>query len=398
LLNGNTDAKEQAALGLGELIELSNEEALKPSVIHITGPLIRILGDRYGPTVKVAVLDTLALLLSKVGKHIRAFFPQLQTTFLKAAIDPLRSVRLKAAQALAYLVPIHNKPDPLFQEVFVVLKQADDSSIRDTSIFTLRSMIALGGNTMSESTRKSITSYLLVLLGSPEESARLVAGGSLGVLLKWMTPAELEVTLSLLLTDDEADTIRHGRTTALAVGMKYTAGIIYSEKRRDKIHKSVLSLLISDKVSLASNGIRIAGHIFVDCVKNGVVVPEAIILPFCKSMNSISNEVKTLVCQMSEVIGQRTYPVVIPKDLLRYLIPTLVNGTKEKNSIVRASSELALISLLHLRKGDNTLNIYQELLESGAKEALSDVVNKVLRRVLTQPEGKEPEVDDTIMT
>jgi len=74
LLNGNTDAKEQAALGLGELIELSNADALKPSVIHITGPLIRILGDRYGSSVKVAVLDTLALLLSKVGKHIRAFF------------------------------------------------------------------------------------------------------------------------------------------------------------------------------------------------------------------------------------------------------------------------------------------------------------------------------------
>jgi len=65
-LNGRADVKEQAALGMGEVISLSTEAALKPSVIHITGPLIRILGDRYGPEVKIAVLDTLTLLLMKV--------------------------------------------------------------------------------------------------------------------------------------------------------------------------------------------------------------------------------------------------------------------------------------------------------------------------------------------
>jgi len=53
-------------MGMGEMIALSNELALKPSVIHITGPLIRILGDRYGATVKVAVIETLTLLLQKV--------------------------------------------------------------------------------------------------------------------------------------------------------------------------------------------------------------------------------------------------------------------------------------------------------------------------------------------
>jgi len=320
---------------------------------------------------------------------------------LKAAVDPLRSVRLKSAQALAHLVPIHNKPDPLFQEMFTLLKQAEDTAIRDTAIFTLRSMITQGGDTMAEPTRKTITSYLLALLGSAEESTRLVAGGCLGVLLKWMTLPEMDGTLTLLLTekDDDADVfIRHGRTTSLSVGLKDSAGIIYSEKKREKIHRCVMSLLTSDKVPLISNGIRISGHIFIDCVKNDNTVPESIIQPFSKSMNNASNEIKTSVCQMSEVMGKRIYPKVMPKELLRYLLPTLVNGTKEKNSVVRASSELALVSLLHLRDGDKTLNICQEMLESGARESLTDVVNKVLRRVIHQPEGKEPEIDDTIMS
>lgn len=66
VLNGPQEIKEQAATLLGEVIKLTSAAALKPSVVHITGPLIRILGDRFNWTVKEAILDTLGLLLEKV--------------------------------------------------------------------------------------------------------------------------------------------------------------------------------------------------------------------------------------------------------------------------------------------------------------------------------------------
>lgn len=66
ILNGLPEAKEHAAQGLGEVIRLSSAAALQPSVVHITGPLIRILGDRFNWSVKAAVLETLAILLGKV--------------------------------------------------------------------------------------------------------------------------------------------------------------------------------------------------------------------------------------------------------------------------------------------------------------------------------------------
>ena len=56
ILNGSPDLKENAAHGLGEVIKLTSPEALKPSVVHITGPLIRILGDRFGANVKTGTL------------------------------------------------------------------------------------------------------------------------------------------------------------------------------------------------------------------------------------------------------------------------------------------------------------------------------------------------------
>lgn len=73
ILNGLPEEKENAALMLGEVIKLTTAQAIQPSVVHITGPLIRILGDRFNSSVKAAVLETLALLLSKVFFYYLSF-------------------------------------------------------------------------------------------------------------------------------------------------------------------------------------------------------------------------------------------------------------------------------------------------------------------------------------
>jgi len=38
------------------------------------------------------------------------------------------------------------------------------------------------------------------------------------------------------------------------------------------------------------------------------------------------------------------------------------------------------------------------LLDAGARESLTDVICKVLRKVANQPEGKEEDLDDTLLT
>lgn len=38
------------------------------------------------------------------------------------------------------------------------------------------------------------------------------------------------------------------------------------------------------------------------------------------------------------------------------------------------------------------------MLDVGARESLSDVVSKVLKKILHQPEGKEEDLDDTLLT
>ena len=86
VLTGSPEQKEEAAKALGAVIKLTSAEALRPSVVNITGPLIRILGDRFAWTVKTALLETLTLLLAKVCSSISApdtGFNQSLEVFLK---------------------------------------------------------------------------------------------------------------------------------------------------------------------------------------------------------------------------------------------------------------------------------------------------------------------------
>ncbi|KAH7955690.1 hypothetical protein HPB52_002888 [Rhipicephalus sanguineus] len=73
-------------------------------------------------------------------------------------------------------------------------------------------------------------------------------------------------------------------------------------------------------------------------------------------LNHGSNEVKQLVAQTVQWLS-RSLDKGAPPQLLRTLVPQLVNGTKEKNTMVRANSEYALVALLHLRASTQGLEV-----------------------------------------
>jgi len=68
LMHGSASLRVEAADGLSDLVQLTSEAALAPFTIKITGPLIRIVGDRFPADVKQAILNTLYLLLLKCNK------------------------------------------------------------------------------------------------------------------------------------------------------------------------------------------------------------------------------------------------------------------------------------------------------------------------------------------
>jgi hypothetical protein len=59
---------------IGQAIKLTSSDALRPFVVQITGPLIRVIADRFPWQVKSAILSTLTLLIGKGAAGIFCVF------------------------------------------------------------------------------------------------------------------------------------------------------------------------------------------------------------------------------------------------------------------------------------------------------------------------------------
>ncbi|CAD7957062.1 unnamed protein product [Amoebophrya sp. A25] len=147
LMFGQSELRLNAAKGLGELVDHTNETGLKAYVVKLTGPLIRIMGDRFASPVKLAIIDTLEILLKKGGPGLRAFLPQLQTTYGKCLGDQNEmEVRLRAGESLAVLVQVSPRVDSLFQDLLNGLQavETDEEAMmrREASAYALQQTLA----------------------------------------------------------------------------------------------------------------------------------------------------------------------------------------------------------------------------------------------------------------
>ena len=150
ILHGIPDMKEATAQCLQEVIVMTSPTALKPSVIGLAGPLIRVLGDRYGPMVKCPLLQTLELLLDRNGPALKAFLPQLQTTFLTASHDESREVRYRGAEALGALARHHARIEPLVTDLRKSLgDNMHTGQAYETYSHALRLVMERGGHKIS---------------------------------------------------------------------------------------------------------------------------------------------------------------------------------------------------------------------------------------------------------
>lgn len=63
LMNGNTTIRELCADMIGELSSMAEPDILKPTLMKVVGPLIRVIGERYPSGVKAAILKVRSLII-----------------------------------------------------------------------------------------------------------------------------------------------------------------------------------------------------------------------------------------------------------------------------------------------------------------------------------------------
>uniref|UniRef100_A0A7S4K262 TOG domain-containing protein n=2 Tax=Odontella aurita TaxID=265563 RepID=A0A7S4K262_9STRA len=197
ILYGSASIREVSASGLGELMNITASKYLAgPFIIKMTGPLLRIVGDRNPSEVKIAIITTLGLILTKGGPALRAFVPQFQTTFVKALSDPSRQVRIEAIKALALLMPLSTRLDPLIKELVAsslgkgpssAAEMAGAVAVQTATLEALSVVLRNGGKKakLPESIPSALEASKVLLTHEDEgvrEGAAKVMGASCGLL------------------------------------------------------------------------------------------------------------------------------------------------------------------------------------------------------------------------
>ena len=234
-------------------------ESLKPSVMVITGPLIRVLGERYSWAVKSAVLDSIYHLLIKVDVALKPFLPQLQTTFLKCLNDQSRVVRLKSGYALSKLVFMNPKIDQMVLDVVNFIKASDensDVSVKLTLINSLRLCLDNIGEKLTDETKQEV---LRVLkrdnnLYNDDVYIRSVAAGSLGSLANHLSEPETGKLFKELTASSSARSWEHTHAHCMVIGIALKYNLL--AKLRDakypslkETEKEIMSYLFSNSTS-----------------------------------------------------------------------------------------------------------------------------------------------------
>lgn len=183
-VSGLTTDREAAALALADIVVKSSPEALRPCVTQLTGPLIRVVGERASPEARAAILGTLGTLLNRISMLLRPFLPQLQRTFVKSLADPSSEVRKQASTAMSELIPLQPRADALAKELISGVESATDGGVRLSMLLSLHTLVVKSGEKLSGEQRQRAADLAASIDGSPKEialAARIAAAtGSAG--------------------------------------------------------------------------------------------------------------------------------------------------------------------------------------------------------------------------
>lgn len=157
LMYGNSEQKELSASAMAEVVDRTPAENLRPFATTITGPLIRVIGEKVSSDVKSAILTALTNLLLKIPQFLRPFIPQLQRTIVRSLSDPSNDkLRNGAVVALSVLVEFQPRVDPLVTELVTGTKNTDDQGIKTAMLKALLQVVLKGGKNMSENSKSSV--------------------------------------------------------------------------------------------------------------------------------------------------------------------------------------------------------------------------------------------------
>ncbi len=401
LLNGSTDTREIAARGIGDLVRSTEVEFLKPFLIKLTGPLIRVAGERFQGNSKAAVIESLSMLLEKGGLAMKPFAPQLQTTFVKSLADPSPSARAAAGAALHQLVPLSSRVDPLVGELSSGALSALSSAagagigIATSMLAALCHVLTAGKEKVSDTVASTcIVSLLELIANSSSDQLRQVASNAVGYALACLSENQQQTVLKRQLFPLEEDNkfVAEGKLIALASFCSSTPHFLNVPSAASVVFDAFRISIISDDKNCPKT---MAAGITGMCALLEAANTEQVDNFVSTSADCLIENLPSLLKHSSPDV--RKAAAVCSKDMakmrpgltrvhLSILIPPLVDMVKGKNIALKLASERSLLYLLEMGSQNprpQTLTDYVATADPNVAKFVRDYARRVLSKVAT---------------
>ncbi|KAK7285862.1 hypothetical protein RJT34_20645 [Clitoria ternatea] len=362
LISGSAELREQAALGLGELIEVTSEQSLKEFVIPITGPLIRIIGDRFPWQVKSAILSTLTTMIKKGGISLKPFLPQLQTTFVKCLQDSTRTVRSSAALALGKLSGLSTRVDPLVSDLLSSL-QGSDSGVREAILTALKGVLKHAGKNVSSAVRSRFYDVLRDLIRHDDDRVRIYAAGILGILTQYLEDSQLTELIQELssLASSPSWPPRHGSILTISSLFHHNPAPVCSCPLFPTIINCLRDGLKDEKFPLRETSTKALGKLLLYKAQtdpSDTVLYQDVLSLLVSSTHDDSSEVRRRALSAIKAVAKANPSAIISQGTI--VGPAIAVCLKDANTPVRLAAERCAVHALQLTRGSENVQAAQK--------------------------------------
>ncbi|XP_020981860.1 LOW QUALITY PROTEIN: protein ILITYHIA [Arachis duranensis] len=364
LISGSAELREQAALGLGELIEVTSEQSLKDFVIPITGPLIRIIGDRFPWQVKSAILSTLTIMIRKGGISLKPFLPQLQTTFVKCLQDSTRTVRSSAALALGKLSGLSTRVDPLVGDLLSNL-QGSDGGVREAILSALKGVLKHAGKNVSSAVRNRVYTVLKDLIHHDDDKVRAYAANILGVLTQYLEDVQLTELVQELasLANSPGWAPRHGSLLTISSLFQHSPSAICSSPLFPAIVDRLRDSLKDEKFPLRETSTKALGRLLLYKAQmdpSDTLLYKDVLSMLASSTHDDSSEVRRRALSAIKAVAKANPSAILSHGSI--IGPALADSLKDANTPVRLAAERCILHAFQLTKGPENVQAVQKFI------------------------------------
>ncbi|WBW74626.1 translation initiation regulator, HEAT repeat protein Gcn1 [Schizosaccharomyces osmophilus] len=375
LMHGTNEQREQSALGVADIVTRTESNKLRPYVTQITGPLIRIIGERFPVEVKSAILYTLNIILSKIPTFLRPFLPQLQRTFAKCLGDPSSEViRSRAATALGTLITLQTRLAPIVTEL-VSGARTPDAGVRKAMLNALFAVVSKSGQNMNEASADSVD-QLLRELSSETNEYMIICAKMYGALFNQLTDTRARQLLDTKVFSVEA--LDEYSILVLNAVIKYGSKKIIDLGLSESVCQAISDACQQTETYITENAVLAAGKALLADIPQNFNESKTLFEALRVSIEvspSGSQDAKRLSLVIIRILSKEKYDIVRPH--LNVLAPAVFSCIRAITIPIKLASEAAFLAMFKLVDDDSIINKYMETLEGNRARSFSDYTRRV---------------------